>query len=402
MVVSCPERDCTFEFGGERGITLPKGKGKPGRRPLVLAPVENRIVRRAILEVLQGYGDAAPGPSKRWAGVPAVRAIMETPTSVGGIPQRSVAHGLALIDLAVQQGHHWFVRSDIKEFFTRISLRDVTAFIQRAVSDADFLDLFQKALATNLINRDELEERHLFELFPDEKIGVAQGSALSALAGNIVLRNFDAEMNGREIVCVRYIDDFILLGKSQSKVLSAYASARTKLMKLGMDVYDLGDDIARASGKADVGNIHNGTDVLGYRISGQSRQPCAAACAEFLRKIDQVVNDCIREMTKAAMGGPVSHAALYCHSLSKIHKIIWGWSQSFRHSTAKHVFDELDRQLDRRIAHLEKQMMRLSGASVLDVRRRVMGIHLLKDTPYCELPDASPAKATAPIVRGAA
>jgi hypothetical protein len=29
-------------------------------------------------------------------------------------------------------------------------------------------------------------------LFPDPKIGVAQGSALSALAGNIALREFDA------------------------------------------------------------------------------------------------------------------------------------------------------------------------------------------------------------------
>ena len=52
-------------------------------------------------------------------------------------------------------------------------------------------------------------------LFPNETIGVAQGSALSALAGNIALREFDAEMNSRGLVCVRYIDDFMLLGGSK-------------------------------------------------------------------------------------------------------------------------------------------------------------------------------------------
>jgi RNA-directed DNA polymerase len=398
-------KDRNFEFGGERGITLPKGKGKQGHRPLVLAPVENRIVRRAILEVLQGFGDTTQGRSRYWPGVPAIRAIMETPTSVGGIPQRGVPHGLALIDLAVQQGRHWFARSDIRQFFTRVSPLDVTAFIRGAISDEAFLDLFQQALATNLINQDELEERRLFALFPDEKVGVAQGSALSALAGNISLREFDAQMNGRDIVCIRYIDDFIILGKSQSKVLSAYASARALLTKLGMDAYDLSDDAARGSGKVDAGNIYNGTDVLGYRVSGRSRQPCSAACNEYLRKVDQVINDCIREMGKAAKDGTFSHTDLYCHSLSRLHKITWGWSQSFRYSTARHVFSALDRQLDRRIANLEKQMVRL-GASGADVRRRVMGIHLLIDTPRGELPrapsDAALVETAAPEERGAA
>jgi hypothetical protein len=53
-----------------------------------------------------------------------------------------------------------------------------------------------------------LEERKHFKLFPDEDVGVAQGSALSALAANIALRSFDERMN--EIVCVRYIHDFIM------------------------------------------------------------------------------------------------------------------------------------------------------------------------------------------------
>lgn len=73
------------------------------------------------------------------------------------------------------------------------------------------------------------------------------------------------------------------------KVQKAYDSARTMLGGLGMDVYEPSDAKARKEGKVDSGNIHNGTDVLGYRISGHSRQPCAAATHKFLKKLDKVV-----------------------------------------------------------------------------------------------------------------
>src|SRR5690349_18397464 len=46
-------RSGTFRFENEIGVAPRKASGKPGRRPLVVAPIENRIVRRAILEVLQ-------------------------------------------------------------------------------------------------------------------------------------------------------------------------------------------------------------------------------------------------------------------------------------------------------------------------------------------------------------
>jgi RNA-directed DNA polymerase len=375
----------SFAFEGEKGVAPPKGKGKTGVRPLVIAPIANRIVRRAILEVLQGYGEITDKSRRRWAGVPAVRDVMSTPTSIGGISKRGVPHGLALIDHAVRSGNHWFVRSDIKNFFTRIPKADIKAFIRGAVNDKYFVNLFEQALATNLENQEELEERRLFKLFPDSEIGVAQGSALSALAGNIALRDFDAKMNGRGILCVRYIDDFILLGSSETKVQAAYQSARKALNDMGMDVYDLSDDGASKDGKVDSGNIHNGTDVLGYTISGTARQPCAAACRKFLEKLDGVVTNAAREMKAAAICKSSSHLSRYHQSMVLLHKIIWGWSQSFRHTTTKHVFERLDKDIDKRIKVLQMEANRLIPNGDNAARRRVMGVHLLADTAV-ELP----------------
>lgn len=59
-------RQRRFKFENEIGKALPKGPGKSGRRPLVVAPIANRIVRRAILDILQGYGQDSPNPRRRW------------------------------------------------------------------------------------------------------------------------------------------------------------------------------------------------------------------------------------------------------------------------------------------------------------------------------------------------
>ena len=376
-----------FTFTGEVGITPPKGKGKSGVRPVVLAPINNRVVRRAILEVLQGYGRPADASRRQWQGVSAVRNIMNTPTSIGGIVGRGVPEGLAILDQAIGMGKYWFIRSDIRDFFTRIPKDDVIGFIRSAINDVQFVGIFDAALATNLENREELEERNLFKLFPGPEIGVAQGSALSALAGNIALREFDAMLNGRDMVCIRYIDDFILLGPSEKKVNATYRSARKMLKDMRMDVYDTEDADAHGAGKVDRGNIHNGTDFLGYRISGHSREPCNAARKKFLAKLDAVVDDAQREMKAAAEGTSESHRLRFHQSMVEIHKIVWGWSQSFRHTTNTQVFEQLDTEINRRIHKLQSEARRLIPMDDPVIRRRVMGVHLLGETQVQSLPN---------------
>lgn len=311
---------------------------------------------------------------------------METPTSVGGIPSRGVPHGLSLIDQAVQSGHHWFVRSDIRDFFTRIPLAQVTSFIEASVDDEQFCALFSQALATNLTNKQELEERHHFPLFPSSETGVAQGSALSALAGNIVLEKFDKDMNGRGVVCVRYIDDFILLGKTQTKVVAAFKSAQDQLRQLGMTVYAPSDQAARRAGKVDEGNIHNGTDVLGYRISARSLQPCSAAQRTLLSKLDEIVRQAKAAMQKAASGDVSAHSYLYHHAMVMMHRVTWGWSQSFKYTNVPHVLQNLDKQVDARVGELNAVARRHTIDASPLTRRRVSGIHLLQDCYGAPLP----------------
>ncbi len=69
-------REGRFVFAQARGIACERpGKGP---RPIVVAPIESRIVQRAILDVLR----ALPGLSA---------ADLEAPTSFGGVPGRGTA-----------------------------------------------------------------------------------------------------------------------------------------------------------------------------------------------------------------------------------------------------------------------------------------------------------------------
>jgi len=155
---------------------------------------------------------------------------------------------------------------------------------------------------------------------------------------------------------------------------------------MGMDVYDENDRAARHSGKFDEGNIHDGTDVLGYRVSGTSRQPSSAATAAFLRKCDELVVQAKKEMRLAVSGQSSSHVLRYHQAMVMLHKTVRGWSQAFRHTTATHVFTNIDAEIDRRIHELRKFAYAVTQGATGEVRRRVMGVHVLSDTATFPLP----------------
>ena len=194
-------RKNTFSFDPQIGVRKKKRSG--GKRGIVIAPIRNRIVERAWLNCLQEH-------------VPFVRDVILTPTSVGGVPDRSVPHGLALIRGAMDVGKLCFVRADISGFFDGIPRQDVIKTLGKYIEDDGFLKVLEASTKVTLANESALGDDR--KLFPTDEEGVAQGSPLSALFGNILLHDFDQQFNDRGIVCIRFIDDFIILGERQRGV----------------------------------------------------------------------------------------------------------------------------------------------------------------------------------------
>jgi RNA-directed DNA polymerase len=88
--------------------------------------------------------------------------------------------------------------------------------IGNEIDDGRFQDTLRAATKVVLANEKALGEDR--RVFPTDEEGVAQGSPLSPLFGNILLYDFDARFNDRGVVCVRFIDDFVLLGDNESSV----------------------------------------------------------------------------------------------------------------------------------------------------------------------------------------
>ena len=84
---------------------------------------------------------------------------------------------------------------------------------------------------------DVLRRQGLDEIFPIGVEGVAQGSPLSRLIANLYLHDFDKVMNDAEVTCLRYIDDFLILGKDMGSVDRAFSKALTELKKLSLEAY---------------------------------------------------------------------------------------------------------------------------------------------------------------------
>ncbi len=353
-----------YVFEKAYGATPAKGGGKVGKRPIVVASITDRIVQRAILDVLQDATDLA-----------GVQGVLATPTSVGGIRGRGVDTAIKLFDDRQLDGDRFVAGSDISGFFTKIPRDQVIALLRVDTSEKEFLDLFRAALTVELSNADALdpEDRKLFPTGPD---GVAQGCPLSALAGNIILQDFDRRMNdpARGITCIRYIDDFILIGRSRPSVEKAMLSAKSYLAALGMDIYD---PICNPS-KAFIGAIGEPHVFLGYQIIPGLYPPSPGACDSLLNRIDVLIKAGQTSVRKVVAGRALSVSErCYAQTLVAIDYTVKGWRGSFQSSRCQATFARLDRQVERKLKDFDAFFYEKTSGLDYAMRRRALGVNLL-------------------------
>lgn len=354
-----------YEFEKPKGSTPPK-KNKPNeKRPLVIAPIPDRIVQRAILDVLQRAEELSD-----------VQAVLATPTSIGGIRGRGVEHAIEIIEAAHTAGEAQFVAgSDIAAFFTQIRQADVVGFIGSQTDDVEFVDLFARALKVDLANADEMDPDDR-KLFPTDDVGVAQGCPLSAFAGNVALRKFDAEMNGRGVICVRYIDDFILLAKRRDAVEKAFKNAGRHLAAMGMSIYQPSE----RPDKAFFGPISAHYEFLGYQIVPGVYPPAKKNRDGLIDAIRQELDEGRGHILRTLKrGGNGQRLQYYAQSLVAVDGLLRAWSGSFRASRCERTANEIDVACDQLIANFIEFYRDRTRDLTQTAKRRVLGVHVLAD-----------------------
>ncbi|MBX3041115.1 MAG: group II intron reverse transcriptase domain-containing protein, partial [Bdellovibrionaceae bacterium] len=224
-----------------------------GLRSLVMASVRNRIVQRAILDVLQKQKS--------------LEDLIKGELSFGGIKGRGVQSAVETAQEKLRlHKNPYYICSDISGFFTAIRRKQVVQTVSDRVNEPLFIDLFDRALKTELSNMATIRNHGLFPL---HDIGVAQGCCLSPLVGNIYLQEFDQALNSSDVFCLRYIDDFLLIGPDKKTVRHKFAKSLEILRDLGLDAYDP----SKNPEKAHQGEAAKGFDYLGCSILPNDIRP---------------------------------------------------------------------------------------------------------------------------------
>ncbi len=315
-----------FEFPPARGVKLPKG-GRVGFRPLVVAKIESRIVQRAIHDVL--------------VDVPAIAKYVDTPHSFGGVKKRESATTAvpaaikAVLD-AIGNGGKFAIRSDISEFFTRLKKSAAIKVVVDSVPNEDeFCSLFEKAIAVELHNMAALKKDAA--KFPLEDIGVAQGNALSPLIGNLALYEFDQELNKcSDVRCIRYIDDFIILGPSKEVAENTFAKAKRMLSELGMTVSDE---------KTKRGSTFEKFEFLGIELASGLLRPSRQAQGRLLARIKTTLRQSEMAIRSHHRSGQVDKKNALIQTLKRVDGIMQGWGKHYKFCNDGKCFEHLDSQI---------------------------------------------------------
>lgn len=373
-------REETFRFDEVKGVLKDKRqREKAGKdpRPIAIATLKNRVVQRAILQVLQprkALDERDINTKFEPIEDPRLGLLNQVNRSrfgVGGLmrPFGGVRPAIKLIMDAMAEGGGYYYQSDIKAFFTKIPTADIVAKVRSETRDEKMAGLFEKGLEVNLYNKDELLT--YAKLFPSNGTGVAQGSSLSAFAGNVLLFDFDHQLNKMGVTAVRYIDDLLIVSSSEQLLDQAIAFSENHLSSFGFSLYQT----VTGSDKASRGECKTGFNFLGCTVqtnrcvpSPASRKKVSADVSETISASKRGINELIQQ------GKPLNPKYSRSATLYTLGKKIFGWQKSFAFCTDAHAFKLVDADVAGKVRDYEQWVQRKTGGLPNDKLMPILGI----------------------------